>query len=106
MKTVLSHEIMNSDLPGLLNSLLLQPNECAGKVIVVTGAGRGIGKEIARAFAHLKGKVILAELSEEGRQVETDICQTGGEGFHGSKGDSLRRRAFARSFRFRRIRPL
>jgi NAD(P)-dependent dehydrogenase (short-subunit alcohol dehydrogenase family) len=73
---------MNTNLPDLLKSLLLRPDECAGKVIVVTGAGRGIGQQVARAFAHLKGKVILAELSEEGRQVEAEICQTGGEALY------------------------
>ncbi len=82
MKTSLSNSTMNSNLPDLLKSLLLQPDECAGTVIVVTGAGRGIGQQIARAFAHLKGKVSIAELSEEGRQVETDICQAGGEALY------------------------
>ena len=32
------------------------------KVAIITGAGRGIGKELARALAWLGAKVIIAEI--------------------------------------------
>src|SRR4029453_17499980 len=36
------------------------------KVAVVTGAASGIGKEIARTFAHEGAKVIIADLNQRG----------------------------------------
>lgn len=64
----------------LIHALGLEPDACAGKVIVVTGAGRGIGLDTARAFAVLGGKVVLAEISSEnGRQAEEIIRREGGE---------------------------
>jgi NAD(P)-dependent dehydrogenase (short-subunit alcohol dehydrogenase family) len=62
----------------LKDDLKLDPSSCAGQVIVVTGAGRGIGLQIARAFAFLGGKVILAELSETGLDAEKQIQAEGG----------------------------
>ncbi len=74
---------MNTNLPDILsNSLHLKPDECAGKVVVVTGAGRGIGLQAARAFALLGGSVVIAELSEEGRQAEAAICREGGKALY------------------------
>jgi NAD(P)-dependent dehydrogenase (short-subunit alcohol dehydrogenase family) len=52
----------------------------AGQVAVVTGAGRGIGRQAARALAWLGAKVVIAELSEEsGREAEQIIRQDDGE---------------------------
>jgi len=44
-----------------------------GKVAVVTGAGRGIGKELARALAWLGAKVVIAEIADAGADVEALI---------------------------------
>lgn len=66
----------------LLHDLQLDSSACAGLVIVVTGAGRGIGLQTARAFALLGGKVVLAELSEEGREAEENIRAEGGEALY------------------------
>jgi len=43
------------------------------KVSVVTGAGRGIGKELARALAWLGAKVVIAEIADAGADVEALI---------------------------------
>ena len=51
-----------------------------GKVAVVTGASRGIGEAIARAFAANGMKVVLAARSEEqGRKVASEIVAQGGD---------------------------
>ena len=51
-----------------------------GKVAIVTGASRGIGKAIARAYAEEGASVVLASRSlgllEE---IEREICTSGGE---------------------------
>ena len=63
----------------LTDDLKLDKSSFAGQVIVVTGAGRGIGMQVARAFAFLGGKVILAELFETGREAEQQIRAEGGD---------------------------
>jgi len=63
----------------LFNTLKLQPAECSGKVVVVTGAGRSIGEQVARAFAWLGAEVVIAELSTQGQRVADTICQAGGK---------------------------
>jgi NAD(P)-dependent dehydrogenase (short-subunit alcohol dehydrogenase family) len=70
---------MNKDLQNLLlNTLQLMPSEFAGKVVVVTGAGRGIGEQVAYAFAILGARVIVAEISEQGQTVAQNISSEGG----------------------------
>jgi NAD(P)-dependent dehydrogenase (short-subunit alcohol dehydrogenase family) len=71
---------MTIDLRSLLlQDLRLRPGRFEGKVIVVTGAGRGIGEQAARAFALLGAKVIIAELSADGQAVAQAIQATGGQ---------------------------
>jgi NAD(P)-dependent dehydrogenase (short-subunit alcohol dehydrogenase family) len=74
---------MDIDLAELLtHDLQLDPSAYAGQVILVTGAGRGIGLQTARAFALLGGRVVLAELSEAGREAEKQIRAEGGEALY------------------------
>lgn len=71
---------MSIDLHNLLTSdMKLDSHTFAGQVIVVTGAGQGIGFQVARAFALLGGKVVLAELSKRGAQAASAIRDEGGE---------------------------
>ncbi len=52
----------------------------AGQAAVVTGAGRGIGRETARALAWLGARVVVAELNEVlGTETRQIIASEGGE---------------------------
>jgi NAD(P)-dependent dehydrogenase (short-subunit alcohol dehydrogenase family) len=52
-----------------------------GKVALVTGAGKGIGRGIARRYAREGASVVVAELDEAaGKQVAAELAGLGGAG--------------------------
>lgn len=52
--------------------------QLSGKVAVIAGASRGIGRAIARALAHEGCRLVLAARGEEGlRAVEREVASTG-----------------------------
>jgi NAD(P)-dependent dehydrogenase (short-subunit alcohol dehydrogenase family) len=63
----------------LMEQIGLNRNSCAGQVIVVSGAGGGIGFQVARTFALLGGSVVIAEISDRGGEAAEKICAEGGQ---------------------------
>ena len=54
-----------------------------GKVAIVTGGARGIGRRIALTFAPSRAKVLVADVIDAGGQTtEKEIVQAGGESAH------------------------
>ncbi len=52
-----------------------------GKVVIITGARRGMGKADALAFAKNGAKVVVADISQEECELVVDeIKKNGGEG--------------------------
>ncbi|HYF91998.1 MAG TPA: SDR family oxidoreductase [Symbiobacteriaceae bacterium] len=51
---------------------------CKGKVIVITGAGRGIGREAARILARLGAAVVVAEVQAETGQATAELIRAAG----------------------------
>jgi NAD(P)-dependent dehydrogenase (short-subunit alcohol dehydrogenase family) len=62
----------------VLEQVGLEQDVFAGQVAVVTGAGRGIGRAVARLFAGLGAKVVIAELYDTGLEAEQEIQAAGG----------------------------
>jgi NAD(P)-dependent dehydrogenase (short-subunit alcohol dehydrogenase family) len=59
---------------------MLELMKMEGRVAVVTGAGQGMGKEIARALASLGASVVIAELNPEtGERAAGEIRAAGGK---------------------------
>ncbi|KFD49444.1 hypothetical protein M513_09711 [Trichuris suis] len=56
-----------------------RPKSVTDRVIVITGAAQGIGKEVAAKFAALKAKVVLLDVdSEMNARTAEEIRQSGG----------------------------
>jgi NAD(P)-dependent dehydrogenase (short-subunit alcohol dehydrogenase family) len=70
---------METNLKIVLELLGLKPAEFKNKVIVITGAGGGIGLQMARGFAMLGGKVVIAEINETDQAVESAIRSESGQ---------------------------
>jgi len=51
-----------------------------GRVVIITGAGQGIGRVFAKAFAKAGSRVVIAELNEmRAASVSEEIMETGGK---------------------------
>ena len=54
--------------------------EFDGRIVVITGAGQGIGRGLAHAFSGAGARVVLADIDEEaGRETAFDIRKEGGQ---------------------------
>ncbi|MGA9138755.1 MAG: SDR family oxidoreductase [Methanocella sp.] len=62
----------------LLVRLGLRSDDLAEKTAVVTGAGQGIGRELAIALSRLGAAVVIAEIKDTGAEVESLIRAEGG----------------------------
>lgn len=70
---------METSINNLLSRSGLTPQTLTGQTAIVTGAGRGIGREVACALACLGAQVVIAELDPiSGAETERLILQEGG----------------------------
>jgi len=52
---------------------------CAGRIVLITGAGRGIGREHALLFAREGAHLVLSDVDESAEQVAAEVRQFGVE---------------------------
>jgi NAD(P)-dependent dehydrogenase (short-subunit alcohol dehydrogenase family) len=57
----------------------MSDGEFAGKVVIVTGAGQGLGRAHALYFAALGAKVVVNDIGEAADTVAAEITEAGGE---------------------------
>lgn len=67
----------------LYRALVPKPRkDVSSSVVVVTGAARGLGREIARSFANLGAKVVLLDIDQaRNNELAKTIRASGGKGF-------------------------
>ncbi|XP_043264380.1 short-chain dehydrogenase/reductase family 16C member 6-like isoform X3 [Colletes gigas] len=64
----------------------------AGEIVLITGAGHGIGKELALKYASLGATVVCWDVNQEGNnETVNEIEQMGGTKAHGYKCDVSKR---------------
>ena len=77
----------NLPAPISLDEGMAMSGRFAGRGILVTGAGSGIGRAAAQLFANEGGRVVVDQDESEAQATVTSIRQAGGEG----AGDRRRR---------------
>jgi NAD(P)-dependent dehydrogenase (short-subunit alcohol dehydrogenase family) len=66
------------DEPGSLDALACE--RLRGKVVIITGAGRGIGRAAGRRIAAEGGRVVIVDVDgESADRTAAEICAAGGE---------------------------
>ncbi len=70
----LSENKMNTEL---VKPVAIYP-DLEGKIVIVTGASRGIGKAIAEEFAKQKSHLILVDLAEQVQETAAEMASTYG----------------------------
>jgi 3(or 17)beta-hydroxysteroid dehydrogenase len=63
----------------LIDNAQLNGNELRDQVIVITGAGQGIGKAAALILGRLGARVVIAEINDTGFETEQRIRAAGGQ---------------------------
>jgi len=65
-------------IADLMRKADVRPDALQGKVAIVTGAGRGIGKPAAQGLALLGASVVVAEIMDTGQATADEIVAAGG----------------------------
>ena len=65
--------------------------ELDGRVAIITGAGRGLGREHARLFAAEGAKVVLNDIGDVAEEAAAEIRAGGGEAIASNDSPAISR---------------
>ncbi|XP_014270962.1 epidermal retinol dehydrogenase 2 isoform X1 [Halyomorpha halys] len=90
---VLFIQIMMTVIEGIIQTLFPKPlKSVKGEIVLVTGAGHGIGREIAIKYAELGSIVVCLDINEKGNEETVKLIQSKGfQNAHAYKCDVTKR---------------
>lgn len=84
-------EVFSAVLSNFGPQIMRKRKSVVGQVVLVTGAGNGLGRAIAARFAETGCKLVLWDIDEKGNQETKELCENLGAEVHTFRVDMSER---------------